>query len=126
MFKQFHKRQSSKQNLQFDKAASFFARSIIHIQTRIADWLSKYEQCMTISQKKIALTLFCISMSILVGSFLYRSVNGFDGISPSWLQQPSVVMPETYPMLDSVDLQKPSEDRSSQDSTFHELDSINR
>ncbi len=123
MFKQFRKRQANKQNPQLDKAAAFFARNIIGVQSRIAGWLSKYERHMTISQKKMALALFCISMSILGGSFLYRSVICFDEVSPSWLQQPSVVIPETYPLPDSLYLQKLSENNN--DSTFHEPDSIN-
>jgi hypothetical protein len=105
MLNLFRRKKSEKQNLHLDKAAAFFARNIIRTQTRIATWLSKYEQHMTIQQKKIALFFFCISMSIFAGSFLYRGVTGFNTSSPAWLQQPSIVIPETHPLPDFTDLQ---------------------
>jgi hypothetical protein len=105
MLNLFRKKKVEKEYPHLDKAAAFFARNIIRLQSRIAAWLSKYEQRMTIPQKKMALLLFCISMSILAGSFLYRGVTGFNTSSPSWLPQPSIVIPETQPLPDSADLQ---------------------
>jgi hypothetical protein len=108
MLNLFRKRKTEKQYPHLDKAAAYFARNIIRSQTVVANWLSKYEQRMTISQKKIALVLFCISMSILAGSFLYRGITGHSSNSTSWFQQPSIVIPETHPLLDSAVLNQMS------------------
>jgi len=87
-----------------EKAAAFFARKIIKTQNRIANWLSRYEQKMSISQKKMALLLFCISMSIMTGSLLYRGIFTNRNSTPGWLQQQSITIPKTHPIPDSLDL----------------------
>lgn len=123
MFNLFRKRNTEKQYPHLDKVATFFARNIIRSQTVVANWLSKYEQRMTISQKKIALVLFCISMSILAGSFLYRGISGNSSNSTSWFQQPSITIPETHPLPDSSFLNQISIQK---DSVFIKIDTFHR
>jgi hypothetical protein len=123
MLKLFRNRKTEKKYPHLDKAAAFFARNIIRSQTVVANWLSKYEQRMTISQKKIALVLFCISMSILAGSFLYRGISGKSTNSTSWFQQPSITIPETHPLPDSAVLNQIT---IHQDSIFIKPDTIHR
>jgi len=119
MLNLFRKRKTEKQYPHLDKASAFFARNIIRSQTSIANWLSKYEQRMTIPQKKMALLLFCMSMTILAGTLLYQAVTGTS--SSSWFQQPSIVIPETHPLPDSAVLNQMS---IHMDTVSIEIDSI--
>lgn len=123
MLNLFRKKKTEKEYPHLDKAAAFFARNILRAQTRIAAWLSKHEQRMTIPQKKMALVLFCISMSILAGSFLYRGITGFNTSSPEWLQQPSIVIPETQALPDSADLEILNQVGKNRDTTHFKNDS---
>jgi hypothetical protein len=123
MLNLFRKKNTEKQYPHLDKVAAFFARNIIRSQTVVANWLSKYEQRMTISQKKIAFVLFCISMIILAGSFLYQGLSGNSSNSTSWFQQSSITIPETHPLPDSAVLNHISIHK---DSVFIKTDTIHR
>lgn len=123
MLNLFRKRNAEKQYPHLDKVAALLARNIIRLQSVVANWLSKYEQRMTISQKKLALVLFCISMSILAGSFLYHGISGNSSNSTSWFQQPSITIAETHPLPDSAVLNQIT---IHQDSVFIKPDTIHR
>ena len=100
-----NKKQTGADHPQLDKAASWFAKKIIGFQTRVAGWLSKQEQKLTIPQKKMALIVFCISTAILSASYLFRALNEYHDPSPAWFSQPSIAIPETHPLPDSIDEQ---------------------
>ena len=116
MFKMFRKKEvPAKPSPKTDKAASAIAKSIIRVQTRIACWLSKQEETLTIKQKKCALLLFFVSTTIVTGSLLYRGLFANNSHSPNWLEIPTLTIPKTYPIPDSLNLNLPSEKKKLSD-----------
>ncbi len=110
MFRMFRKKEvSAKPSPKMDKAASTIAKAIIKVQTRIACWLSKQEETLTIKQKKCALLVFFVSTTIITGSLLYRGLFLDNNHSPNWLEIPTLTIPKTYPIPDSLNLNLPSQ-----------------
>lgn len=110
MFRMFCKKTvPAKPSPKIDKAASTIAKAIIQVQTRIACWLSKQEETLTIKQKKFALLVFFVSTVIVTGSLLYRGLFVNNNHSPNWLEIPALTIPKTYPMPDSLNLNLPSQ-----------------
>lgn len=106
MFKLFRNKnvQELKPDPSADKAAFLIAKAFVRMQTAWANWLSAKEKTWTLQQKKIALAIFCIGMSVLSGSFLYNGIVNKQNISPSWLKTPSVTLPEDTRLPDSLNL----------------------
>lgn len=126
MLKMFRKKsiEPNKEQPQIDKAAFFLAKHIIAFQTSIATWLSKHEKKLTITQKKWALGLFCISMGVVAGSFLYRGMAGRNNPSPSWLQHQSITLPESVQVPDSINQNLLKEIEKMQKTELNEQDTI--
>lgn len=106
MFKLFRKnaKQEIKPHPTTDKAASVIAKALIRLQTSWAGWLSAKEKNMTLKQKKQALIIFCVLMSVWASSILYKGIFLMPMTSPTWLKTPTVTLPEDSRLPDSLNL----------------------
>lgn len=105
MFKIFGKKPTKEdKNANVEKAAAHLAKAIILFQTRVANWLSKYERKLTTGQKKWALAIFCTAMIVFGSSLLYRGIFSNHDSMPEWIKQETIVIPKTHPIPDSIDV----------------------
>jgi hypothetical protein len=109
-----------------DKAAGHISRSIIRLQTQFANRMSRYEQYLSIRQKKIALVVFCISMGSFSGWLIYQGVWMKKIETPSYMEKNSIIHPENITLPDSLDLQKMENFKQRQDLQSKLTDSVHR
>lgn len=105
MWKRKERRQLSKGTEELtNKVAGKIHHWIYQVQSRFAIFMSKYEQRLSVRQKKKWLIIFCLCMSALSTFWLYESIYHTNGTNHGYLKKNSIVTPTSTELPDSLDL----------------------
>lgn len=75
-----------------------------NLQTRLAYNLSKLESHLSVRQKKWALLLFCLGMSVLSINWIYQGLFSSNSRKPGFLNHQSITAPKKTALPDSLDV----------------------
>jgi len=102
-----------------ESITSIFRHGTHQVATRVASFLSRHEQRLSIRSKKVILALFFLSVSAFAGTRIYQAFAGPPNQDASYLHLPSIAPHALGRLPDSLSLRLIRRQALLSDSSIH-------
>lgn len=126
MFFLKHFRKKDQQPRATHPAIEKVKRKLAGFQEWIVKQLSRYEQRLSLSEKKVCLVLFCLLMGSLSTYWLYQGIAGRSTVAPTYMQPQSIVRPHDSKLPDSLNVNFLEELKQKREVLQKNIDSTNQ